>query len=376
MNNKINKVLVVGGGFSGMSAAIELRKRGIAVDLVEVDPAWRNYGAGISIGGATLRALRQLGILERYRQEAFIGDGVDVFSAAGQLLQHIPSPPMDDADLCGDGAVMRPVLAGLLAEATRAAGVSVYLGCSFSALHQEAHNLDVQFTDGRQQRYDLVIGADGLNSSVRQWLYPQGPKPEFTGQGVWRAVLPLLPEVTRTQLWVADNLKVGLNPVSKTQMYLFLNEQRGGRERVDEQAAVSYLRGLLEQFNAATLMTTAQLLNDSCQLIYRPIERLLLEEPWYQGRIVMIGDAVHASTPHLASGACIGIEDALVLAEEISCTADIPAALQRFQARRWERCAMVVKNSYRLGQIEQTHGSREEHARIMRESFIALAKAI
>jgi 2-polyprenyl-6-methoxyphenol hydroxylase-like FAD-dependent oxidoreductase len=101
-----------------------------------------------------------------------------------------------------------------------------------------------------------------------------------------------------------------------------------------------------------------------------------MPRPWVSGRVVLIGDAVHAITPHLASGACIGIEDALVLAEELARTAVVDEALAAFEARRWERCRMVVQNSGRLGEIEIAGGDKEEHARIMRESLMALAQPI
>jgi 2-polyprenyl-6-methoxyphenol hydroxylase-like FAD-dependent oxidoreductase len=88
---------------------------------------------------------------------------------------------------------------------------------------------------------------------------------------------------------------------------------------------------------------------------------------------VLIGDAAHASTPHLAAGAGMGIEDAVVLAQELKSAPSLDGALDNFQQRRWPRCRLVVENSVRLGQIEQTGGSKEEHANIMRESMIALA---
>lgn len=91
---------------------------------------------------------------------------------------------------------------------------------------------------------------------------------------------------------------------------------------------------------------------------------------------MLIGDAVHATTPHLASGAGIGIEDAIVLAEELSASDDLDAALAAFGQRRWERCRMVVENSGRLGEIEVAGGDKGEHARLMEQSFRALAGAI
>lgn len=376
MNNKINRVLVIGGGFSGMSAAIQLRKQGVDVDLVEIDPEWRNYGAGISIGGPTLRAFRDLGILDRYLEEGFVGDGVDVFTADGQLLQRIPSPPVVGSDIRGDGAVMRPALANILAETTRTLGTRVRLGCTFDSMSQDGDGVDVSFTDGSRQRYDLVIGADGLNSSVRRYLFPEAPKPVFTGQGVWRAVLPRSSAIKRTTLWIGEHSKVGLNPVSRNEMYLFLNEQRPDNDRVAQEEFPTRLCQLLAEFKDEDLEKVAESIGPDSAIIYRPLERLLVDQPWFQKRVVLIGDTVHATTPHLAAGACIGIEDAIVLAEELAGSGTPDDALRRFQKRRWDRCAMVVNNSMRLGEIETEGGSREEHGSIMKDSFMALAQPI
>lgn len=368
--------LVVGGGFSGMSAAIELRKHGIAVDLVEIDPGWRNYGAGISIGGATLRAFRTLGILERFLEEGYGCDGVDVHAPDGRCVAQLPTPRIAGDAVPGSGAVMRPVLAKILADATRAAGTAVRLGCSVASLRQDADGVDVAFTDGTQGRYDLVVGADGLYSRMREMLLPGAPRPRYSGQGVWRAVLPRPPEIVRTMLWVGERLKVGLNPVSRDEMYLFVNENRPVNEHVPPERFLDLLRGLLASFPAAPLQEAGRRLDARSLIVFRPLEGLLVPQPWYRGRAVLIGDAVHATTPHLASGACIGIEDAIVLAEELAGAASLPAALERFQRRRWDRCRMVVENSARLGEIEIHGGDKEEHTRIMRESFLALAEPI
>ncbi|MDO9287092.1 MAG: FAD-dependent monooxygenase, partial [Aquabacterium sp.] len=136
------------------------------------------------------------------------------------------------------------------------------------------------------------------------------------------------------------------------------------------------LRDLLADFPAPTLQAIRDQIGPESQIVYRPLEGLLMPCPWFSGRVVLIGDTVHATTPHLASGACIGIEDALVLAEELGRTAVVGEALAAFEARRWERCRMVVQNSGRLGDIEIAGGDKEEHARIMRESLMALAQPI
>jgi 2-polyprenyl-6-methoxyphenol hydroxylase-like FAD-dependent oxidoreductase len=369
------RILIIGGGFSGMSAAIELRKRGASVDLVEIDPGWRSYGAGISLGGATLRAFRQLGVLEAFLREGNAADGVQTFLADGTPLATLPTPRVAGPDVPGSGAIMRPVLARILAEATRAAGTNVRLGCTFTQIEQDADGVDVSFTDGPRCRYDLVIGADGLYSKTREALFADAPKPRYSGQAVWRAVLPRPPEVQGAMMWMG-RVKPGVNPVSKDLMYLFVTEHRPTHEHVDPATFADQLRELLVPFSAPLVQRMRDQIGLDSQIVFRPLEGMLMPRPWFQGRVVLIGDTVHATTPHLASGACIGIEDAIVLVEEIERHAGIDAALAAFQARRWERCRMVVENSGRLGEIEMANGDKEEHSRIMRQSLIALAQPI
>lgn len=370
------KILIIGGGFSGMSAAIELRKKCAQVDLVEIDAEWRNYGAGISLGGPTLRAFHQLGILETFLEHGSAHDTVSLRLPHGPQVAEIPTPRVAGPDIPGGGAIMRPVLAQMLAEATRAAGTRVRLGCSFASLRQDAEGVEVKFTDGDQQRYDIVVGADGLYSKVRDAVFPDAPKPHYSGQGVWRAVVPRPPEVKSAVMWIGPKVKPGVNPVSKTEMYLFITEPRPTNDHIDPATFVDHVKALLADFPAPELQHIRAELGPRSQVVYRPLEQLLVPRPWFCGRVVLIGDAVHATTPHLASGACIGIEDALVLAEELDRHPDAAIGLAAFEERRWDRCRMVVENSGRLGEIEITGGDKEEHARIMRESMAALVKPI
>lgn len=369
------RVLIIGGGFSGMAAAIELRKAGHAVDLVEIDADWRSYGAGISLGGATMRAFRQLGVLDAFLQQGAASDGVQLFLPDGTPIGVLPTPRLAGPDVPGNGGILRPVLARILADATRASGANVRLGCTFNELIEHPNEVEVGFTDGQRQRYDLVIGADGLYSKVRKALFPQAPAPRYTGQAVWRAVLPRPPEVQSTMMWMG-RVKPGLNPISASHMYLFLTENRPDNQHVAPETFVDHLRGLLDGFSAPLLRQVRDGINADASIVFRPLEGLLLPRPWHRGRVVLIGDAVHATTPHLASGACIGIEDALVLANELELAANVDDALDAFEARRWDRCRMVVENSFRLGQIEIEGGSKDEHGQIMRDSLMALAQPI
>jgi 2-polyprenyl-6-methoxyphenol hydroxylase-like FAD-dependent oxidoreductase len=376
MSKAVNKALVIGGGFSGMSASIELRKLGVDVDLVEIDAGWRSYGAGITLGGATLRAFRTLGILEAFLEGGNAADGAHIHMANGVHITTIPTPRVAGEDVPGGGAIMRPVLASILSGATRAAGVNIVLGATFTSITQDINGVSVELTDGETRRYDLVIGADGLLSKTRETVFPGAPKPSYTGQCVWRAVVERPAGVDTAMMWLGPKVKVGINPVSRTQAYVFVTEDRPSKHRLDESQYADMLKGLLAPFTAPLVVSLREGLSERSSIVYRPLEALLLPRPWHKGRVVLIGDAIHATTPHLASGACIGIEDAIVLAEELERASDVEAGLKSFEHRRWERCRMVVENSLRLGEIEIHDGDKQEHAGIMRESMIALAAPI
>ena len=372
----LQSVLVIGGGFSGMATAIQCAKLGLAVELVEIDPGWRSYGAGISIGGPTLRALRTIGVLDAFLERGYGGDGVNLFTAGGHPIGTLPTPRIAGEEVPGGGAIMRPVLADMLAKATRAAGVNVRLGCPFSQIEQRDAHVHVAFTDGTQGNYDLVVGADGLYSKVRETAFPDSPKPRYTGQGVWRAVVPRPADIVCATMWLGQKVKAGVNPVSQDEMYLFVTEDRPTNEHIDPAAWPRMLSDLLAPFGVPLLQSIREQLGPQSRCNYRPLESLLLPQPWFNSRVVLVGDAVHATTPHMAAGAGIGIEDGIVLAEELGRSATMEGALEAFQARRWERCRIVVENSGRLGEIEIAGGDKAEHTRIMHETHTRLAQPI
>lgn len=372
----VKRALVIGGGFAGMTAALRLHALGITVELVEMDAGWRSYGAGISLNGATLRVIRQLGLLEAFLAAGAVTDGVHIRAPNDAIVAELPTPRVAGPDIPGSAGIMRPALARILSDAVRATGIKLRLGQSFTDITETPTAVRVTFSDGTADSYDLVVGADGVYSAVRKALFPGAPPPKFVGQSVWRAVLPRPPEITTVTMWMGPRLKVGLNLVGAEETYLFLTEDRATNDFVPPETHLPTLKALLGQFASPLVRRLGAALTEASQIVYRPLEQLLLPRPWYRGRVVLIGDAVHSTTPHLAAGACIGVEDAVVLAEEIARAPDLTAALDAYQDRRWERCRMVVENSARLAEIEITGGSREEHAGLMKQSMIGLAQPI
>lgn len=373
MNAK--KILIVGGGIAGMCAAIQLRKHGAQVDLVEIDPHWRVYGAGITLSGPTLRAFTEIGVIDAIMERGWCADGANICTADGTKIGELPTPRTGRPDVPGGGGILRPMLARILRHHTLASGTSVRCGTTFRSLEPDGDGVVVSFTDGRVERYDLVVAADGLMSKVRETLFADAPKPRYTGQGSWRAVVPRPPEITRATMFMGPNIKAGVNPISKEEMYLFVTEPRETAEFIEESLWPETLRGLLAPFGGV-VGDIRDGLNPQSRIVYRPFFAVLVPPPWHRGRVVLIGDAAHATTPHLASGAGIGIEDAIVLAQELERTDEIETALTAFTARRYERCRTVVENSVRLGDMERSGAPKEEHAQLMRATMAALLAPI
>jgi 2-polyprenyl-6-methoxyphenol hydroxylase-like FAD-dependent oxidoreductase len=373
---QLKRALVVGGGIAGMCTAIELRKRGITVDLVEIDKDWRVTGAGISINGAALRALKTIGVVDEVLQLGAGSDGVNLCTADGKVVGTLPTPRVAGPEIAGAAGILRSVLADILSRATLKAGVSVHLGTTVQTITQEANGeLLVRCSDGELGRYDLLIGADGLHSQVRSTYFPHAPIPRYTGQGSWRAIIPRDPETSAVSVYMGKATKVGVNPISQHEMYLFCLDHRGVNERIPESQWKDLLTGLLMEFSGPVSRMRDHIKNSSL-VVYRPLESLLLAPPWHRGAIVLVGDAAHATTPHLASGAALGMEDAIVLVQELDKASSVEAAATAYTQRRFERCRMVVENSLRLGEIEIAGVQGAEYAQIMRDSMIALLAPI
>ncbi|MHB8287418.1 MAG: FAD-dependent monooxygenase, partial [Caulobacteraceae bacterium] len=220
----VKKVLIVGGGLGGMACAIQMRRAGVEVDLIDIDPQWRVYGAGITITGPTLRALRSLGVLDEVKANGGFWSGGKVFDRAGVLIEELSIPALDE-EIPGNGGILRPVLHKILSERTRAVGVTVRLGLTLQDLTQDGDSVQVWFSDDSHGSYDLVVGADGIFSKLRERIFPDGPKPKFTGQACWRLVADQPPGFDRSHFYMGGDMKLGFNPISPTQMYMFLLER-------------------------------------------------------------------------------------------------------------------------------------------------------
>jgi 2-polyprenyl-6-methoxyphenol hydroxylase-like FAD-dependent oxidoreductase len=231
--------------------------------------------------------------------------------------------------------------------------------------------VDVRFSDRTGERFDLVIGADGLNSQVRASLFPDAGEARFTGQSVWRYNLPRPARMDALHVYNGP-VGAGLVPIGTDLMYLYLTTPEPGNPRYPREGLAAAMRAKVP----AALGDLAAQITDDEAVVYRPLETVMVEGPWHKGRVVLLGDAVHASTPHLGQGAGMAIEDALVLAEELADRNDLDSALTAYRARRFERCRYIVESSLAICMGQLGKGPPVDNAAATAEMFQFVAQPI
>ena len=346
----IGTALVSGGGIGGLTVAIALRQQGIAVDLVEAKPDFSVYGVGIIQPNNTLRALAQIGLADACVEAGGAFPGWRMHDADGRALMDAPADTTAAPGYPPVNGITRPRLHAILTDAARANEVAITFADRIADLADDGRSVAVRFQSGREAHYDLVVGSDGINSDLRRLLF--GPlAPVFTGQGVWRYNLPRPADMEWGEVYFGADTKVGLVPMSDTLMYLLIVTQEASNSWFAGDDMAATMRARLENYGGR-IAELRPLIVRSEDVVYRPMESLLLPAPWFKGRTVLIGDAAHSTTPHLAQGAAMAIEDAVLLGTLMGRDAPVETLLDEFMRRRFARAKFVVDSSRQIGEWE------------------------
>ena len=371
----VHKVLVVGGGITGSVLSLALAQRGAEVELVEISPQWFGVGHGITVQGNALKALRSVGVLDRVLARAVPFDRMRLRRADGELIAELATPHTGGEDLPSTAGALRSDLQDALCDAVYAHGVQVRLGLSVASLDQSPGHVDVTFTDGSAARYDLVVGADGINSQMRAMIGIT-TKPEPVGMSIFRVVANRPAEMDCAEVYYGGpRYKAGYSPISADECYAYLLDENLDASFVGPRASLSLMRERGAGYGGTWGKILASLPDDTA-VDYRWIEAILVDEPWYRGRATVIGDAAHACPPLIAQGAAMCAEDAVVLAEMVTGDAPVEQALEAFMARRLPRVRVVLENSLQLADWEIHPGTPgADPGRIMSDTLSFLTAA-
>lgn len=365
-----NKVLIIGAGISGLTLGIALRQRGIHVVIVEINENVRHQaGVGLSLQGNSIAALGKIGLAAACLKAGMPGNYLNIRRPNGELITHQPILPMGGSGYPGTAGISRSVLHRILLDAVDSEQATLRLGVTFDTLDADEDGVMVTFSDGSSDRFDLVVGADGLYSKVRGLLFPD-IKPEYCGQSIWRAGVPRPKGNFTTELHLGGSMgAVGICPISIDEAYTYVIELAEKGVRHEGPEAVAIMLDRLNSYGGPLLEHCKEALLDSTSVSFRPLESLLVPDSWHVGKIVIIGDAAHSGPPVLAQGAAMGMEDAVVLSEALVQYDNVTEALNRFMARRYHRAKMVVENSVQICRWEVEHSaSPQDVARLMGES--------
>jgi FAD-dependent urate hydroxylase len=331
------RVLIVGAGVAGLAAARALGSAGFLPELVEREPAWSHAGAGIYLPGNAARALRALG-LERNVVERAVEIPTQRFcDARGRLLLEVDVAALWN----GVGpclALHRADLHAALLEG--AAEVPIRMGVTVHGLHEHDGIVSIEFDDGSSGEYELVVGADGIHSTVRHLAFGDDASARSVGQLGWRFVAPGSAEIGTWSVMLGHRSAFLTIPIGNDRAYCYCDVVWTPGENGDEDPATLF------SGYAQPIPSLLDSLADPDLAHRAPIEEVA-SAAWTKGRVVLIGDAAHATSPNMAQGAAMALEDALVLAECVGRLGRIPAGLTAFEARRRPRADWVRAQTHR-----------------------------
>lgn len=347
------KAVVIGAGIGGLSAAVALRNAGVETAVFERARELKEIGAGLSLMANATRALNGLGLADALRGIGVPVGVAEIRTWQGEVLSRIPVWRLGEKVGVPSAAVHRADLQGALLR--ELGDGAVRMGAACVGFEQEGGGVRAFFADGTEERADLLVGADGLRSTIRQGLLGDGT-PRYAGYTAWRAVVApgdgLVPAGEAWEVW-GRGVRFVCTQIGRGRVYWAATKNAPEGERdatagAAKDAALGLCAGWFEPVGELIAATekTAILRTD----IY---DRDPVRKRWGEGRVTLLGDAAHPMTPDLGQGACQAIEDAVALVGCLKEREDPEAALELYEARRTRRTAAIVRGSRRTGRIAQ-----------------------
>ena len=345
------KIIIIGGGIAGLSTAIALQKAGLKPLVFERAPELREVGAGISLWANALRALDHLGVGDAVRDVAQSPSAAEIRRDNGKRLLRVDYAHFENRDNLPKTLWMlhRADLIHTLARFLPRN--CLHLDKEFIGLEQDSTQVTVRFADGTTEKADAILGADGIHSKVSEALFGKEPT-RYSGSTCWRGIATIAPGIHPHDLLVETwgiGKRFGITPLSGNRIYWFAVSQEPANG-VDQNGKVE-VKMRFENWAAPVPEILENTPEDSIirnDIIDRPPHR-----HWSRGRVLLVGDAAHSTTPNLGQGGCMAIEDAPVLARCLVEADSLTTAFATFENLRYQRTAQVTNTSWRMGYFAQ-----------------------
>ena len=345
------KAVIIGAGIGGLTTAIALQQAGIDFEVFEAAPELRPIGAGIVMASNAMQVFQRLGI-----EKKIIKAGLEIVSAYGvdQNFKLISSLQVKEKITSrygiGSYAIHRGRLQQVLLEEIDQK--KIHLNKKLITLVQNNQKVTLNFEDGFSTEADVVIGADGIKSAVRKNIFGDLPL-RYSGQTCWRGMtkfsLPADKQFNTYEMWGKQKgLRFGFVPAAPDEVYYFTtfftnaNGKDSGRVKESLLKTYSCFGSLPTQIIEAT---------PEENIIRSDIFDLNPIPKWWNGRVALLGDAAHATTPNLGQGGCQAVEDAYVTAKCLKENSSIEKAFEQYQNMRYEKALHVVNLSWSFGKM-------------------------
>ena len=348
------KCAIIGAGIGGLTTAIALKQNRVGVTVFEAAQEIKPLGAGIVMATNAMLVFQRLGIAEKIKGAGYLIKEGFICDQRWKPIQQMDVDYVSKKYGVGSYAFHRAALHKALLDELPSG--TVELNHRLTSVTQTGDEVQLKFENGSTYAYDFVIGADGIKSVVRESIFGKSTY-RYSGQTCWRSIVDMtVPEKFKNvtyELWGSKaGLRFGIVAVGENKIYFFATEKypQGGIDNVG--TIKSDLLSKFAEFGAEVSSIIQQA--DPSKIIRTDIFDLAPIKNWHQIRVVLLGDAAHATTPNLGQGGCQAVEDAFVLAKALEEHAVVQDAFKRYQNTRFVKANYVVKTSWQLGQITNT----------------------
>jgi 2-polyprenyl-6-methoxyphenol hydroxylase-like FAD-dependent oxidoreductase len=342
------RVVVVGGGIGGLTAALALRADGHDVIVLERRETSEEAGAGISLWPNAMRVLRGLGVGEALEASAMSDGRTSIRTSRGRRLSVADMAEIGRRYAAPLAVVHRSHLLTVLRDAVGER--TLRLGVTCTGVVQDDRTACVHLDDGVHEEGDVVVAADGIGSRLREGL-TDGATVRSTGLVAWRAVVPVDGvdvDAVAGEAWGRGEL-FGAAPLTHGRLYWFASSRApgaaDGTEREERDRLAERFAGWHDPIPAIVRSTPP------AAIIRTPLRELTALPAWTSGRVALLGDAAHAMLPNFGQGGCQAVEDASALARSLGGGAAAPDALRAYERSRKPRAEDVARQSRRMSAL-------------------------